>query len=63
MKHLPDSDGMTPLMHAAAKVAPEVVEVLLGSEGVVKDVDRVNRDGFSCEFLSMCTNSDGNRNY
>ena len=49
MKHLPDNDGMTPLMHAAAKVAPDVVEVLLESEEVVKDVDCVSKDGFSSE--------------
>ncbi len=49
LKHLPDNDGLTPLMHAAAKVAPGTVQILLTSDTIVKDVDRVNADGHSGE--------------
>lgn len=47
MTHLPNNEGRTPLMEAAAAAVPEVVQVLLRHRVVVKDINKKDPRGMS----------------
>lgn len=47
MTHMPNNQGQTPLMAAAANDAPEAVKLMLKHKVVVKDIDRTNPEGLT----------------
>lgn len=51
MTHLPNNEGMTPLMEAAANDAPSIVKLLLKNEMIVKSVDHTDPHGLSSEYI------------
>lgn len=52
MTHLPNNEGRTPLMEAAATGFPEGVLLLLKNKAVVKKINHRDPQGMSSEFIN-----------
>lgn len=52
MTHLPNDQGRTPLMEAAANHLPQAVVLLLRNRVVVRDIDHRDPHGMTSEFLT-----------
>jgi ankyrin repeat protein len=50
MTHLPNNEGRTPLMEAAASNVPEIVRVLLRHSAVVKGIDKKDPQGMTSKY-------------